>query len=163
WIKSRLSRVQELGLLKHRGRQRTDSTHVLAAVRMLNRLERVGETLRATLNALAVVAPEWLRQVAEPQWFERYGRRIENYDLPKTDTGRQTLAQQMGADGRRLLQAIDAAPEYEWLQKVPVVVTLRRVWAEQYIEEGAVLRWREGKELLAAAEQLTSPYDTDAR
>jgi transposase len=49
-----LSRVQELGLLKHRGRQRTDSTHVLAAVRMLNRLERVGESLRATLNVLAV-------------------------------------------------------------------------------------------------------------
>lgn len=158
-----LTRVQELGLLKHRGRQRTDSTHVLAAVRMLNRLERVGETLRATLNALAVVAPEWVRQVTEPQWFERYGSRIENYDLPKTDTGRKALAQQIGADGRQLLQAIDAAAEQEWLQKVPAVVTLRRVWTEQYIEEGAVLRWREGKEILAAAEQLTSPYDTDAR
>jgi transposase len=52
-----LTRCQELGLLKKRGRQRTDSTHVLAAVRVLNRLERVGETLRAALNALAVVAP----------------------------------------------------------------------------------------------------------
>lgn len=61
-----LERVRELGLLKSRGRQRTDSTHVLAAVRMLNRLERVGETLRATLNVLAVVAPEWVRRVAEP-------------------------------------------------------------------------------------------------
>ena len=48
-----LERVREAGLLKTRGRQRTDSTHVLAAVRMLNRLERVGETLRAALNALA--------------------------------------------------------------------------------------------------------------
>ena len=37
---------------------RTDSTHVLAATRDLNRLELVGETLRATLNALATVAPE---------------------------------------------------------------------------------------------------------
>lgn len=52
-----LDRVRELGLLKKRGRQRTDSTHVLAAVRVLHRLERVGETLRATLNALAVVVP----------------------------------------------------------------------------------------------------------
>jgi transposase len=49
------------GLLKARARQRTDSTHVLAATRDLNRLELVGETLRATLNALATVAPEWLR------------------------------------------------------------------------------------------------------
>lgn len=56
-----LTRCQELGLFKKRGRQRTDSTHVLPAVRVLNRLERVGETLRAALNALAVVAPEWLQ------------------------------------------------------------------------------------------------------
>jgi transposase len=158
-----LSRVQELGLLKHRGRQRTDSTHVLAAVRMLNRLERVGESLRATLNVLAVVAPEWLRHVAKPQWFERYGSRVENYDLPKTDAARIELAQQMGADGRQLLRAIDEGPEHAWLQKVPAVVTLRRMWAEQYIEEGEILRWREVKEMPTSAEQLTSPYDTDAR
>src|SRR4051812_17021315 len=48
-----LQRLQEQGLVKARGRQRTDSTHVLAAVRTLNRLERVGETLRVALNELA--------------------------------------------------------------------------------------------------------------
>ena len=52
------------GLLKKRSRQRTDSTQVLAAVRRLNRLKRVGETLRAALNALAVLAPEWLQTQA---------------------------------------------------------------------------------------------------
>jgi transposase len=158
-----LTRVRELGLLKSRGRQRTDSTHVLAAVRMLNRLERVGETLRATLNALAVVAPEWLRQVTEPQWFKRYGSRVENYDLPKTEAARKELAHQFGADGQRLLQAIDAATDQRWLQQVPAVETLRRVWTEQYIKEGEALRWREVKEMPAAAEQVTSPYDTEAR
>ncbi len=61
-----LERAQALGLLRQRGKQRTDSTHVLAAVRTMNRLERVGETLRATLNSLAVAAPEWLRAVADP-------------------------------------------------------------------------------------------------
>src|SRR5512138_1232077 len=45
-----LERCRELGLIRERGRQRTDSTHVLAAVRTLNRLERVGETMRAALN-----------------------------------------------------------------------------------------------------------------
>ena len=40
-------------LLKARGQQRTDSTHVLAAIRVMNRLELVTETLRATLNDLA--------------------------------------------------------------------------------------------------------------
>jgi transposase len=158
-----LDRMRELGFLKSRGWQRTDSTHVLAAVRMLNRLERVGETLRATLNVLAVIAPEWVRRVAEPQWFERYGSRVENYALPKTEAARKELAQQIGVDGQRLLHAIDAATDQEWLRQVPAVVTLRRLWGEQYLEEGETWRWREVKEMPAAAEQLTSPYDPDAR
>ena len=56
-----LAKLRELGLLKRRGKQRTDSTHVLAAIRALNRLECVGETMRHALNALAVAAPAWLR------------------------------------------------------------------------------------------------------
>jgi transposase len=50
------------GLLKARGTQRTDSTHIVAAVRELNRLEIVGETLHHALNVLAQVAPAWLAQ-----------------------------------------------------------------------------------------------------
>src|SRR3954470_22671187 len=60
--------ARELGVLKARGRQRTDSTHVLAAVRTLNRLELVAETLRAALNATAAVAPDWLRALAPSAW-----------------------------------------------------------------------------------------------
>ena len=61
-----LQRLRDHGLVKAKGRQRTDSTHVLAAVRGLNRLERVGETARAALNELAVVAPDWLQALAPP-------------------------------------------------------------------------------------------------
>src|SRR5215467_12234167 len=61
-----LDRCRELELIRERGRQRTDSTHVLAAVRVLNRLERVGETMRAALNELAVMAPDWLQALAPP-------------------------------------------------------------------------------------------------
>ena len=71
-------------LIKERGKQRTDSTHVLAAIRDLNRLECVGETLRAALNSLAVVVPEWLRGHVPPEWFERYAKRIEQSRLPDT-------------------------------------------------------------------------------
>jgi len=55
-----LDRLYACGLLKKRGRARTDSTHILAAIRALNRLECVGETLRHALNTLATVAPDWL-------------------------------------------------------------------------------------------------------
>jgi transposase len=58
--------LRERGLVKAGGKQRTDSTHILAAVRTLSRLELVGETLRQALEALAVAAPDWLRQQVAP-------------------------------------------------------------------------------------------------
>ena len=58
-----LKGFQAEGLLKARGQQRSDSTHVLAAVREMTRVEFLGETLRYALNALAEVAPIWLGSV----------------------------------------------------------------------------------------------------
>ena len=55
------------GYLRTRGRQRTDSTHVLGAVKALNSLELVGETVRHALNVLATVVPEWLRTAGGSQ------------------------------------------------------------------------------------------------
>src|SRR6266849_11173927 len=158
-----LRRAQTLGLFRPRGRQRTDSTHVLAAVRVLNRLERVGETLRAALNSLAVVAPDWLRNVVPAVWYERYGSRVENYDLPKTETARRQLAAVIGADGQILLDAVDAAVELPWLLEVPAVRVLRQVWTEQYINDAGTLRWREVKEIPTPADMISSPYCTRRR
>src|SRR5215469_4518180 len=158
-----LDQLRELGLIHERGRQRTDSTHVLAAVRVLNRLERVGETLRAALNDLAVMAPEWLQDLAPPEWYARYGRRVENYHLPKTDAARADLARVIVADGERLLAAVDAATDQPVLAQVPTVLTLRRVWAEQYVGEPGQLRWREVKDMPSPADLISSPYDPEAR
>jgi transposase len=84
-----LACCQHHGWLKARGRQRTDSTHVLGAIKVLNQLELVGETLRHALNVLATVVPEWLKQQAKAEWDERYGERIEDYRLPKDKTERE--------------------------------------------------------------------------
>ena len=158
-----LQQLQEQGLLKAGDRQRTDSTHVLAAVRDLNRLERVGETMRAALNSLAVVVPEWLQSLAPPTWYERYSHRIENYHLPKADEARQTLAATIGADGQLLLKAIEAAPEQAWLDKIPAVQTLHQVWTQQYAEHNGQLVWRAVEDMPPPAEMISSPYDPDAR
>ena len=158
-----LKRCRELGLIRERGRQRTDSTHVLAAVRVLNRLERVGETLRAALNELAVIVPEWLQALSPPEWYERYARRVENYRLPKTDVARQDLARVIAADGERLLAAVDAATDRPVLVQLPAVVTLRRVWAEQYMGAPGQLCWREVKDIPSPAGLISSPYDVEAR
>ena len=97
-----LRKFKEQGLLKAHSQQRTDSTHVLASVRKLNRLESVGETLRAALNSLAAVEPEWLCEQVTPEWFDRYSLRIEEYRLPKGKEAREAYAAQIGADGFHL-------------------------------------------------------------
>ena len=160
-LDSLLQRLQEQGLVKARGRQRTDSTHVLAAVRTLNRLERVGETMRAALNEVATVAPEWLQAMAPTAWYERSGRPVESYRLPKTETARQDLAATIGTDGQQLLNAVDAAQQPE-LALLPAVQVLRQVWATQYIAEDGRMRLGSAAELPPSAGQVCSPYDPEA-
>jgi transposase len=110
--------------VKARGRQRTDSTHILAAVRALNRIEVAGETMRHALNTLAVVAPAWWRAVSPAAWRDRYARRAEDDRLPTTPVARAALALTIGHDGWRWLAASDAPAAPPWLREMPVVALL---------------------------------------
>jgi len=154
--------LREQGLVKARGRQRTDSTHVLAAVQVLNRLEFVGEALRHALNALATAAPAWLRAHAPAVWFERYVQRFAEYRLPDALAARTALAEQIGADGRQLLVDLFAAETPSWLRAIPAVETLRRAWVQQFYA-GEPIRWRDAKDLPPAAVLISTPYDPEAR
>ena len=148
-----LTRFRELHLLKERGRQRTDSTHIQAVVRELNRLETVGETVRHTLDILASVAPDWLLQHAHPDWHDRYARPFTEWRLPQTAPQRQALAETIGADGHALLNAILGPDAPEWLPQVPAVQTLRRVWLQQYV----LTPWAEGTPPPAAPPVRSEP------
>src|SRR4051794_34980426 len=176
------------GLLKARGRQRTDSTHVLAAVRQMNRIELLAETLRATLNALATVAPDWLRAVVPTDWHERYDRRIEDMRLPATGPKRDAYTIQVGTDGHQLLDLLDGSETPEALRGMPEVDALRRVWARHFAPGGSEKDDQEGKNgtvgkvrgdekdgggapgtrlkslrARGPGDRLESPYDIDAR
>jgi len=150
-------------LLRARGRQRSDSTHVLAKVRALNRLECVGATFRHALNSLAVVAPDWIVALSPPAWLERYGPRFVDDRLPQSKAERDTLATTIGADGHVLLAAL-AAPEVpSWLSQVPAVQILRQVWLQNYTWTlHGTLRWRTKEELPPAGQFINSPYDVEA-
>jgi transposase len=158
-----LQRFRELGLLRGRGRQRSDSTHVLAAVRLLNRLELVGETLRHALEVLAEVAPAWLVQQIRADWFDRYSQRFEQFHLPKGQEERQALVAQIGADGYHLLQAVYAATAPAELRQLAAVQVLRQVWLQQYYREDGRIHWREAGNLPPATHMIQSPYDPEAR
>jgi transposase len=137
-----LEHLGERGLVKARGKQRTDSTHVLAAIRSLNHLELVGETLRAALNAVARSAPEWLARQNRPDWAERYGARVEQYRLPKGEAARQALGEAIGADGHDLLAALFAETQRFWLCRLPAVERLRIIWIQQFYHDQGRVRWR---------------------
>src|SRR5215510_7255191 len=158
-----LDRFVERGLLTARGTQRTDSTHIVAAVRELNRLEIVGETLHHTLNVLAQVDPNWVRGQVTAEWFLRYGQRFSDYRLPKGKLDRQQLAETIGQDGLHLLTQIysDAAPAH--LRTLPAVETLRQVWVQQYYQENGVVHWRDAKNFPPSSLMIASLYDLDSR
>jgi transposase len=157
-----LERFKDRGLIKTRGRQRTDSTHVLGAARDLHLLELVTETLRTTLDTLAAAAPDWLRGVARPDWYERYAHRAENFRMPRSDAGRAALAVTVGADGYALLDALDAKGVPAAARGAQAVATLRTVWSTHYARrENGTPRWREAKEWPPVGERVQSPHDPE--
>jgi transposase len=157
-----LSKLRDKKLVKPRRPQRTDSTHVLAAVRDLNRVERVGETLHATLNVLAVAASEWVRVNIPSEWVDRYGKRVDEWRLPEKEKDREIYTQMVGRDGAALLDALWSEEAPEWMRSLPAVETLRRMWVQQFkVIEGAILL-RPIEELPPSSLRIDSPYDTQA-
>lgn len=158
-----LTALCERKLVKARGRQRTDSTHVLSAVRSPHRLERVVETLRATLNVLATVAPEWVRRNVPLEWITRYGKRAEESRFPDADAERAAFFDAVGADADLLLSMLWSERAPEWMRQLPAVETLRVVWLQNFeVIEGSVRR-RAKDNQPPSARQIESPYDTQAR
>jgi transposase len=165
-----VERCRELGLVGAGGRQRTDSTHVLSAVRDLNRCELAGEGVRALVEALAQVAPDWLAGTVDVHaWAKRYGMRVASWSGPRTKAKREELAAQYGRDGHALLSALYAPGAPAWLRELPQAETLRVVLVQNYLVEwredgGGVIRRREERDGLPPGRlRLASPYDTDAR
>jgi hypothetical protein len=152
----------EAGLVRERTTQRTDSTHVLAAVRDLTRLELVTEAVRAALEELARTAGHALAGLAGDDWGRRYGRPVR---LGKNPTRPKTRINEAGADARRLLEHL--AARHPGLLHGPRVQALRQVMVQNYRWDPAGrLRWRDDdgdSGPPSSAARIVSPYDLAAR
>jgi transposase len=157
-----LEQCREGGWLKAKGRQRTDSTHVLARIRALNRTLCVAQTMVYVLNVLSEVAPDWILTHVPAEWVERYGKRLEHERLPKEEEERKQYANQVGADGWMLLDALDAPATPDWMKTLPAIITLRTMWEQQFEPREQGGRWRQ-EPALPATQLINSPYDLDAR
>jgi transposase len=167
-----LAKLAEEGLVKAGGKQRTDSTHVIAAVRGLRTIDLAGESVRAALEALAAACPDWLAaRLCTGDWARRYGARIDSWRLPSGNAERDRLLIQYASDGYALVAACyeDSAPA--WAREIPAVQVLRTVLIQNFHldRDGRgreVIRRREaGLESGIPPAHLTiaSPYDTGAR
>jgi transposase len=174
-----LDALKAQGLVGAGGKARTDSTHVIGAVRDMNRLELAGESVRAALEALAAAAPDWLPTVIDiADWGRRYGARVDTWRLPTSKTKRAELVAAYGTDAVTLLRAVydtgdpagDDAAAPPWLAELPAVEVLRRVLVQNYV----ITTNAAGREVVRAREadtdglppgrtRLSSPYDLDAR
>jgi hypothetical protein len=169
-----LARLMGLGLLKAGGKQRTDSTYVVSAVRDLNRLELAGESVRAAVQALSAAAPDWVATVLDvPGWSRRYDTRIDSWRMPSSQTKRDQLAITYARDGYALLTAVYDPRSEHWLRELPAVQTLRTVLLHNYTRTTST-RGREAITRRARTEEggdglppghlrIASPYDPDTR
>jgi transposase len=153
---------QEKKLLKARGKQRTDSTHILAKVKHLSRMESVVETLRAALNEIAEFFPEWLKKQINPRWFELYSKRIEEYRLPKGEKSRQEYINEVGNHGFDLLKAI-AGSNSEKLKNLPTVKLFQQMWEQQLEIKDGKVSFLAAEKLAPVGERFDSPYDAEAK
>ncbi|MFD5185903.1 transposase [Streptomyces sp. NPDC058372] len=154
-----LARLKDAGLVKARGRQRTDSTYLLASVRELTRLELVLEAVRAALEETARTHPELLDGLVTEDWALRYGRQVRLVSQPSHPAARLKPA---GADAAELLQrARRTGPDGEG-----AIEALRQIMVQNFLVDarGQVRPRTEKKDGLPPARvRIESLYDLQAR
>ena len=168
-----LAKLAAEGLVRAGGKQRTDSTHVIAAVRALHTTELAGESVRAALEALAAACPDWLAaRFCLPDWDRRYGTPVTTWRRPPGKAGRDGLAGEYARDGYALVAACYEESAPPWLREIPAVQVLRTVLIQSFtrtVDEGGreVIRRRDpgagGDGIPPAHIKISSAYDTDAR
>jgi transposase len=149
-----LKLLVELGLVKKKGKQRLDSTHIVGYVKAMSWLECAMETLRLGLEAVKAEVERKKRPEFWDRLWEFYVESNLNWRLSKTEQA--SRHRQCGQDMSDLLEWIDTeAPK---LAEREAVKLLRRVFTEQF-------EVVEGKLELATqrpSRAVQNPHDPDA-
>ena len=150
-----LEKMKAEDLLKGRAVQRTDSLMILSAVRKLNRLELVMETMRLALEEIAKEDIKFFQANIEKTWIETYAQRacserIIKESGAKAETETQRLLVETGKNGFELIKILEQS-ETE-LQNLEKVVLLKKVWSQQYQIKENIISTTELAELAEPAE-----------
>lgn len=155
-----VEQIRGLGLIKERGKQRTDSIAMLTKVRRLCRVETVVETLRLALVAIVKTDREWSEEVIPPSWEEKYGARFVRQRY--SDREWKDYEEHIGEEGQWLLQRLEKGGAPAELQNLPEVQVLKTVWTQQFREEAGQMVYTDLKKYDGRT-QIQSPHDPEAR
>ena len=150
-----LGGLERAGLVKQKGKQRLDSTHVLGLVARMGTLECVRESLRLALEELS----ETLQEGQRPEFWNRLWERYVDSQLDYKASG-ETLKQKMVQMGEEVLELRNwLAAQPEALRQGEQVQLLERVWSERFeVREGGVVAKTE-----IGATPVQNPHDPEAQ
>jgi transposase len=155
-----VAQIRALGLIKERGKQRSDSIAMLTKVRWLSRLEVAVETLRLAVVSLVKTNREWSEEILPPSWEDKYGERfvMQRY----TEKEWQEYEANIGNDGQWLLKRLGDGSAPAGLQELSEVKLLQTVWAQQFRVQAGQLVFKELKKYDGQT-QIVTPHDPEAQ
>jgi len=156
-----LDYLRERGLVRAGGKQRTDTTHILGAVKQLGDIEVIGEGVRLAISELMSTDAKWVMQHLPASFIKSYKRPMPNYRMSKQEL--ETFIQETGEEARWLLDQVALCGSVE-MQQLPTVLQLARIWEDQYqyVNEPDChcLVARQGKDCIV--DRLRTPHDPEA-
>jgi transposase len=155
-----VEQIRAMGLIKERGKQRTDSIAMLTKVRNLSRLELVVETLRLTVGALVNTDHEWSGKVLPPSWEDKYGERFVMQRYSEKEW--KEYEANVGNDGRWLLKRLEEESVPAEFRDLEAVRILKTVWEQQFQEEAGQMVYKDLKKYDGHT-QIQTPHDPEAR
>ena len=155
-----VAEIRAMGLIKERGKQRTDSIAMLTKVRRLSRLELVVETLRLTVGAVVKTDREWSAGILPPSWEDKYGERFVMQRYSEKEW--KDYETNIGDDGQWLLKKLEGGGAPAGLKDLSEVQILKTVWAQQFREAQGQMVYKDLKKYDGHA-QIQTPHDNEAR
>jgi transposase len=150
-----LEKIRSMGYLKKRKHQRSDSTHVLAKVCHLSRLENLSEGLRLALGAIEQSDSIYYQEKLPSSYRERWEVKLNDYRM--TDKEREESLNRIGHDIHWLLNIL-AGTSFVELPEVDVLSTL---FAQNFTVESQKIHLRE--DCVDCKEKIQTPHDPEAR
>jgi transposase len=150
--------LREQGYIKAGGPQRTDSTHILGAVRALSTIDLARETIRVALRALSSSDAPWTLRYLPASFVETYAPK-QCFEWKRKEDLPQAL-QTAARDGAWLLAQVkqQGTPALQALSEVKL---LRRVLNEQFAKSKENLTYTPTGPY--RGNFIVTPYDVDCR